>query len=211
MLVIGLGRFCTALAEELMASGHDVMAIERDRNIVQHYANDFTSVVQADATDQHALNQLGVDSFDTVVVGIGTSIESSVLTVANLVDLGIPNIWAKALTRAHGQILDRIGANHVIYPEQEAGERTAHLLGGTMRNFTEFSPGHALANITIPKTLAGRPMRDLRLKDRYGVIVVAYEDANNFHHVDSETQLPEGGNMLVAGPTHRVDEFARRL
>lgn len=211
MLVIGLGRFGTALAEELMASGHDVMAIERDRNIVQHYANDFTSVVQADATDQHALNQLGVDSFDTVVVGIGTSIESSVLTVANLVDLGIPNIWAKALTRAHGQILDRIGANHVIYPEQEAGERTAHLLGGTMRNFTEFSPGHALANITIPKTLAGRPMRDLRLKDRYGVIVVAYEDANNFHHVDSETQLPEGGNMLVAGPTHRVDEFARRL
>ena len=99
----------------------------------------------------------------------------------------------------------------MIYPEQEAGERTAHLLGGTMRNFTEFSPGHALANITIPKTLAGRPMRDLRLTDRYGVIVVAYEDANNFHHVDSETQLPEGGNMLVAGPTHRVDEFARRL
>ena len=211
VLVIGLGRFGTALAEELVASGHDVMAIERDRNIVQHFADDFTSVVQADATDPDALRQLGVEEFDTAVVGIGTSIESSVLTVANLVDLGVTNIWAKAMTRAHGQVLDRIGANHVIYPEQEAGERTAHLLGGTMRNFTEFSPGYALANITIPQTLAGRPVRELRLKDRYGVTVVAYEDTHDLHHVGPETQLPAGGNMLVAGPTDRVDEFAKRL
>ena len=211
VLVIGLGRFGTALAEELAASGQDVMAIERDRNIVQHYADEFTTVVQADATDPDALSQLGVDEFDTAVVGIGTSIESSVLTVANLVDLGITNIWAKAMTRAHGQILSRIGANHVIYPEQESGERTAHLLGGTMRNFTELSPGYALANITIPPSLAGRPVSELRLKDRYGVTVVAYEDEDDFRQVAPATLLPAGGNMLVAGPTDSVDEFAKRL
>ena len=211
VLVIGLGRFGSALAAELVASGQDVMAVERDRNIVQHYIDDFTTVVQADATDLDALEQLGVEQFETAVVGIGTSIENSVLTVANLVDLGVTHIWAKATTRSHGQILSRIGANHVIYPEQEAGERTAHLLGGTMRNFTEFSPGYALANITIPESLSGRPVRELRLKDRYGVTVVAYEDEHDFHNIADDTELPAGRNMLVAGPTDRVDEFAQRL
>lgn len=211
VLVIGLGRFGSALAAELVASGQDVMAVERDRNIVQHYADDFTTVVQADATDLAALEQLGVEQFETAVVGIGNSIENSVLTVANLVDLGVTNIWAKAITVSHGHILTRIGANHVIYPEQEAGERTAHLLGGTMRNFTEFSPDYALASITIPRSLTGRPIRELRLKDRYGVTVVAYEDEDDFHNITEDTELPAGGNMLVAGPTDRVDEFAKRL
>src|SRR5690625_7275863 len=101
-----------------------------------------------------ALQQLGVEQFETAVVGIGTSVENSVLTVANMVDLGVKNIWAKAITRSHGEILERIGANHVIYPEREAGERTAHLHSGTIRNFTEFSPVYTLAIITVPASLA---------------------------------------------------------
>lgn len=211
MLVIGLGRFGSALATELTEAGQEIMAIEADRSIVQHYADAFTTVIQADATDIAALQQLGAEQFETAVVGIGTSIENSVLTVANLVDLGVDNIWAKAITRAHGAILQRIGASHVIYPEQEAGERTAHLLSGTMRNFTEFSPGYALANISVPSTLAQKPVGELRLKERYGVTVVAYEVRDEFQHVSADTKLPAGGNMLVAGPTDMVDEFAKRL
>lgn len=211
VLVIGLGRFGSALAHELTVSGQELLVIEMDRTLVQHYADDFTSVVQADATDISALQQLGADQFETAVVGIGTSIENSVLTVANLVDLGVTNIWAKAITRSHGEILRRIGANQVIYPEQEAGERTAHLLGGTMRNFTEFSPGYALANIPIPSALAGKTVRVLRLKERYGVTVVAYETDEEFHNITPDTELPQGGNMLVAGPTDQVDSFAKRI
>lgn len=211
VLVIGLGRFGSALASELTEAGQEIMAVESDRAIVQHYADAFTTVVQADATQIAALQQLGVDQFETAVVGIGSSIENSVLTVANLVDLGVPNIWAKAITRSHGQILERIGANHVIYPEQEAGERTAHLLSGRIRNFTEFSPGYALANITVPTSLARKPLRALRLKDRYGVTVVAYEVAGEFRNVTSDLTLPAGGTMLVAGPTDMVDAFAKRL
>lgn len=211
ILVIGLGRFGAALAEELVDSGQDVMAVELNRNLVQHFAEEFTTVVQADATDIDALQQLGVERFDTAVVGIGSSIENSVLTVANLVDLGITNIWAKAITLSHAQILSRIGAHHVINPEQEAGERTAHLLGGAMRNFTEFSPGFALANISVPKSLADRPVASLRLRERHGVTVVAYEDDDELHPIVPDTLLPEGSNMLVAGPTDRVDRFANRL
>lgn len=211
VLVIGLGRFGAALAEELTESGQDLMAVEHDRALVQRYAGEFTSVVQADATDIAALEQLGAGQFDVAVVGIGTSIENSVLTVANLVDLGVETIWAKAITRAHGTILTRIGASHVIFPEQDAGERTAHLLAGTMRNFTEFSPGYALANISSPAALAGKPLHELRIKDRYGVTVVAVEHDDEFQNVYPDTQLVEGQYMIVAGPTDQVDEFAKRI
>lgn len=211
VLVIGLGRFGSALARELTELGREIMALEQDRGIVQHFADAFTTVVQANATDITALEQVGADQFETAVVGIGTSIENSVLTVANLVDLGVTNIWAKAITRSHGEILERIGANHVIYPEQEAGERTAHLLNGTMRNFTEFSPDYALAIISVPPVLANRSVGELRLKERYGVTLVAYEADAEFQNISMDTKLPEGTNMLVAGPTDRVDEFAKRL
>lgn len=211
VLVIGLGRFGSALARELTELGREIMALEQDRNIVQHFADAFTTIVQADATDITALEQVGADQFETAVVGIGTSVENSVLTVANLVDLGITNIWAKAITRSHGEILERIGANHVIYPEQEAGERTAHLLSGTMRNFTEFSPDYALAIISVPQVLANRSVRELRLKERYGVTLVAYEADAEFQNISMDTKLPEGTNMLVAGPTDRVDDFAKRI
>lgn len=211
VLIIGLGRFGAALAEELTASGQDLMAVEFDRTIVQRYSGEFTTVVQADATDLTALEQLGAGQFDVAVVGIGTSIENSVLTVANLVDLGVKTIWAKAITRAHGEILHRIGAAQVIFPEQDAGERTAHLLAGTMRNFTEFSPGYALANIVTPRALANKPLQKLRIKDRFGVTVVAMEQHGEFHNVYPETELTEGQNMIVAGPTERVDTFAKRI
>lgn len=211
VLVIGLGRFGSALAEELTESGQDLMAVESDRTIVQRYSGEFTSVVQADATDYAALEQLGAGQFNTAVVGIGTSIENSVLTVANLVDLGVETIWAKAITRVHGEILTRIGAAHVIFPEQDAGERTAHLLAGTMRNFTEFSPGYALANITTPKAMTGKSLHTLRIKDRYGVTVVAVERDDEFQNVYPDTELVEGQNMIVAGPTERVDDFAKRI
>lgn len=211
VLVIGLGRFGSALAEELTESGQDLMAVEADRAIVQRYMGEFTSVVQADATDIAALEQLGASQFTTAVVGIGTSIENSVLTVANLVDLGVETIWAKAITRVHGEILTRIGAANVIFPEQDAGERTAHLLAGTMRNFTEFSPGYALANISTPKALAGKMLHTLRIKERYGVTIVALEHDDEFQSVDLHTELREGQNMIVAGPTERVDNFAKRI
>lgn len=212
VLVIGLGRFGSALAGELTELGQEIMALEVDRSLVQHYADAFTTVVQADATDIAALEQVGADQFETAVVCVGTSIENSVLTVANLVDLGVPNIWAKAMTRSHGEILERIGANHVIYPEQEAGERTAHLLSGTIRNFTEFSPDYALAMITVPAALAHKPVSQLRLKERFGVTVVAYVTTDGeIHGMTADTQLTKGGNMLVAGPTDRVDAFAKRI
>ena len=114
VLVVGLGRFGSAVARSLVAMGKEVMAIDENPDTVQRWADDLTHVVQADTTDDQALRQLNVREFDRAVVAIGSDIEASVLTVLALADMGIKEIWAKAITAKHGAILERIGAHHVI-------------------------------------------------------------------------------------------------
>src|SRR3954452_16085522 len=126
--------------------------------LVQEWAEKVTHAVQADARSIDALRQLGARDFAIAVVAVGSSIEASVLITANLVDLGIPQIWAKAISRSHGKILERIGANHVIYPEAEAGERTAHLLSGRMLDYIQCDDGSGMGKMHPPK-----PIRDLPL------------------------------------------------
>ncbi|SFV19988.1 potassium channel family protein, partial [Micrococcus terreus] len=155
VLVIGLGRFGSAVAEQLVDQGREVMAIERDPALVQRFAGTLTHVVEADATNVEALRQLGAQEFSTAVVGVGTSIESSVLITVNLVDLGIGHIWVKAITPAHGKILRRIGANHIIFPEHDAGVRAAHLVGGRMLDFIEFDDDFAIVKMYPPTETVG--------------------------------------------------------
>ncbi|RAD01074.1 TrkA family potassium uptake protein, partial [Burkholderia multivorans] len=125
ILVIGLGRFGSATAVTLTRLGREVMAIEHNAELVKDWSGKLTHVVEADSTNIDALRQVGAADFQTAVVGIGTSIEASVLTTANLVDLGVSQVWAKAISPAHGKILHRIGAHHVLYPESDAGIRVA--------------------------------------------------------------------------------------
>src|SRR3954452_25503704 len=118
--------------------------------LVQEWAEKVTHAVQADARSIDALRQIGATDFAVAVVAVGSSIEASVLITANLVDLGIPQIWAKAISRSHGTILTRIGANHVIYPETEAGERPAHLLSGRMLDYIQFDDDFAIVKMHPP-------------------------------------------------------------
>ena len=116
VLVIGLGRFGAATAGQLERQDREVLVVDTDPGLVQKWSDRVTHAVQADATDIDALRQIGAQDFPIAVVGTGSDLESSVLITANLVDLGIPQIWAKAISRSHGTILSRIGANHVVYP-----------------------------------------------------------------------------------------------
>jgi NAD(P)-dependent dehydrogenase (short-subunit alcohol dehydrogenase family) len=117
VVVIGLGRFGAAVAQSLVRLGHEVLAIDEDPILVERYSDDLTHVVQADSTDEEALRQLGVGQFDKAVVAIGTEVEASVLTVLALTEAGVTDVWAKAISRKHGQILERVGAAHVVYPD----------------------------------------------------------------------------------------------
>ena len=139
-LVIGLGRFGAAVAATLDRLGREVLAVETNPATVRQWTGRIP-LVEADATDMEALEQLGATEFGTAVVGVATSIEASVLIAGNLVDLQTPQIWAKAISRAHGRILRRIGAHHVVYPEFDAGQRAAHLVSGRMLDYIEMEKG----------------------------------------------------------------------
>jgi trk system potassium uptake protein len=128
--VIGLGRFGEAVAMRLVELGHEVIGIDGNAEIVQKLADDLPHVVQADSTEAEAMRTLGVNEVDFAVVAIGSSLEGSVLSVLALQELGVKEIWAKASTRQHGLILERMGVTKVVYPEADRGKALAEQLCG---------------------------------------------------------------------------------
>jgi len=211
VLVIGLGRFCSATAEQLVKQGREVLAIERDPDLVQKASGKLTHVVQADATNIDALKQLGAQDFSAAVVGVGTSIESSVLITVNLVDLGIEHLWVKAITPAHGKILTRIGANHVIYPEADAGQRAAHLVGGRMLDFIEFDDDFAIVKMYPPKETQGFTLRESNVRSKYGVTVVGVKSpGEDFTYAQADTKVSSRDVLIVSGHVDLLERFASR-
>ena len=150
VIVIGLGRFGSAVALELTKLGHRVIAVERDNAIAESYVNKVAKVVHADMAQSTALDMIRSAEPKIAIVGIGSSVESSVLAAANLVDAGVPSIWAKALSPEHKRILDRIGVHHVISPEADSGRRVAHLVNGKLLDYIEFDDGFAIVKIKPP-------------------------------------------------------------
>lgn len=210
VVVIGLGRFGSALALELTSRGTEVLAIDSRPKVVQSLSGELTHTVAADCTDIEALRQLGVADFSKAVVGIGTDIESSILTTSLLVELEIDDIWAKAISRQHGRILDRVGAHHVVFPEYDMGERVAHLVSGRMLDYVEVDPNHAIVKIKPPRDLVGLPLRETRVRSRYGLTVVSVKhDDGDYSHATPETVLSYSDVILVLGKINDVERFAQ--
>lgn len=211
VLVIGLGRFGAAVAEQLVSMGREVLAVERSPALVQNFADRVTHAVAADATNIEALRQLGASDFSSAVVGVGTSIESSVLTTVNLVDLGVEHIWAKAITPAHGKILSRIGATNVIYPEADAGVRTAHLVGGRMVDFIEFEDDFAIVKMQPPKETQGFTLAQSRVREKYGVTVLGVKSpGEEFAYAQADTLITPRDMLIVSGHVDLIERFAGR-
>lgn len=209
MVVIGLGRFGGAVAAELVRLGFEVLGVDSEGSRIQHYGDLVTHVVQADATNEVALRQLGVTDFRYAVVGIGTDVEASILATAALGDFGVPNIWAKAVTRSHGRILERVGAHHVIFPEHDMGHRVAHLVGGRIIDWFQLDHDFAMVETTVPDELAGQSLGEIALRARYGVTVVCLKpEGQSFTYATPETVLEKGAVLVVAGPTSRAEAFA---
>lgn len=211
VLVIGLGRFGTATALQLVTQGRQVMGVERDPQLVQKLAGQLTHVVQAEATDMDALRQLGAAEFSQAVVGVGTSIESSVLITANLVDLGVSRIWAKAISKAHGKILSRIGAHHVIFPEADAGRRTAHLVSGRLLDYMEFDDDFAIVKMHPPRETQGFTLAQADVRSKYGVTIVGVKSpGEDFSYATPETSVTGHDILIVAGHVELIERFAAR-
>jgi trk system potassium uptake protein TrkA len=213
VVVIGLGRFGSALALELVREGTEVMAIDSRREIVQRMAGRLTHVVTADSTDIEALRELGVQEFRRAVVSIGSDMQASILTTSLLVELGIPDIWAKALTEQHGRILERVGAHHVVFPEHEMGQRVAHTVQGKMLDYIEMDADFAMIKLVAPKSLVGVPLNQSPLRKKYRITVVAVKHAggDDFAYATAETALEAGDVIYVFGRTEQIEKFSSEL
>lgn len=210
VVVIGLGRFGTALALELMASDTEVLGIDGDEQIVQSLNGELTQVVQADATSEEALRQLGVHEFDRAVVGIGTDIESSLLTASLLLTFEIPSIWAKAISKPHGRILEQLGVHHVVYPEHEMGRRVAHLVRGAMLDYIAFEDDYAMVKTIAPEEIVGRKLGHTGVRTNHRVTVVAvHRLGEGFTYATADTVIGRGDTIIVSGRTADAERFAQ--
>ncbi|WP_454300984.1 potassium channel family protein [Salana multivorans] len=210
VLVIGLGRFGSALASTLENLDRHVLGVERDPELIRTWSGRIP-LVEADANNPEALEQLGVRDFHTVVVGVGTNLEASVLITGNLVDFEIPQIWAKAVSAEHGRILRRIGAHHVVYPEYDAGLRVAHLVSGKMLDYIEMEDGFAIVKMAPPKELHGFRIGQAHVRGRYGVTIIGVKPPGEpFQYATDETRIDPTDMLIVSGDSTLLERFAAR-
>jgi trk system potassium uptake protein TrkA len=208
-LVIGLGRFGGALAEDLVEHGQEVLGVDVKARAVQAYAPRLTHVVEVDSTDANAMRQIGAADFGTAVVAIGTDMEASILTTAVLVDLGVQHIVAKAISEPHGTILARVGAHRVVFPERDMGVRVAHTMVGRTIDYLELDEAFVLIETTAPRDLVGRTLEKTGVRRRYGVTVVAVKPpGGSFSYATPETSVNAGDLLVVAGPRAQAEAFA---
>jgi len=193
VLVIGLGRFGAATAGELDKLGRDVLAVDEDPALVQKWSERVRHTAVLDARNMSALQQIGAADFPVAVVATGSSIEASVLITTNLVDLKVPQIWAKAISESHGKILTRIGAHRVIYPEREAGERVAHLVSGRMIDFIRFDDNFALVKMYPPKHIT---------------VVGVKSPGKPFTYATEKTVVTNHDLIIVSGTNEDIEAFA---
>jgi trk system potassium uptake protein len=209
VLVIGLGRFGAGAAGQLARLDREVLAVDVSADLVQKWSERVTHAVQADCRNIDSLRQIGAQDFAIAVVAVGSSIEASVLITANLVDLKIPQIWAKAISQSHGKILARIGANHVIYPEAEAGERVAHLVSGRMLDFIEFDGDFAIVKMYPPKPIRDIPLSESQVRRKFGVTVVGVKPpGKDFTYATPETVVSSHDLIIVSGNSASIEQFA---
>ncbi|WP_084077371.1 TrkA family potassium uptake protein [Demequina sp. NBRC 110057] len=210
VLVIGMGRFGTALADTLDSMDVEVLAVERDAARVERLSKRLP-VVEADAADPRALEQIGAKDFSAAVVGVGTSLEASVLITGNLVDMGMQEIWAKAISDEHARILRRIGAHHVVLPESQAGVRVAHSVGGKMLDYIEIDEGFTIVKMTPPQETHNFSLADLNLRGKYGIQVIGVmSPGGEFEYGSKGTVIHADDLLVVGGDGDLVERFAQR-
>lgn len=209
VMVLGLGRFGSAVARELHALGHEVLAVDANESTVNDIAPEVTHAVQLDASDENALRAAGAAEFSTAIVAMSSTVEASIFATMALKRLGVPNVIVKASGALHGAILERIGADRVVYPEREAGIDVAHtFLIPNVIDYIDLAPRFGIAKVTVPSTFVGRTLRELDLGGRLKISAIALRRGDavtvNPHR---EQALHDGDELVLIG----LDEQLARI
>ena len=209
-LVIGLGRFGTAVATTLYELGHEVVAVDVHEDNVQRVTNLVTHAAILDATDERALRSIGVGDFDEVVVAIGTDIKSNILATLAAKSLGARHVVSKAVDEVAARVLEKIGADEVIRPEHDMGVKVAQRLSGVRRrDAPDLGPNTSIVEIEVNERLRGT-LKDLNLSNRFGVQVIALNRGGRVEVAPrADEELRHHDVLVVVGDNHSLEELRR--
>lgn len=211
-VVIGLGRFGTAIARELSALGHEVLAMDLAEDKVQRVADKVTHAVVGDARDINVLKALGVRNFDCAVVAMGSDVGNSALVTLNLKELGLRQVVCKAQSHVHQRVLARIGADRVIFPEHEMGVKLAQgLSSSSVLNFIEFSEDYGIVELAVPRSWQGKTLRELDVRNAYHVTIIALRGGEGGTlNVSPRADVPmrEGDNVVALGRSEDINRIS---
>ncbi|SFM15600.1 trk system potassium uptake protein TrkA [Paenibacillus sp. 1_12] len=196
--VIGLGRFGTSVAKTLSGLDFEVLAIDSSEQRIHEISSIVTHVVQADSTDEEALRALGLRNFDVVVVAIGDDIQASILTTIIVKEIGVPTVIVKAQNELHGKVLKKVGADKVIYPERDMGQRVAHhLISTNIIEYIELSEDHSIVELRASRAMIGKSLSQLNIRAKYGCNVIGIKTGAKMNIAPSADDLLDAEDILI--------------
>ena len=206
-IVIGLGRFGSALARQLCRLGAEVLAIDVRSDLVQQIANDVTHAVVGDAQDKEVLRALGARNFDCAIIAIGDDLAASVLTTMNLKELEVPYIVCKAHDETHRRVLEKLGVDRVVIPEKEYGERLARSLRShNVLDYIELSEAYGILEVPAPKSWAGKTLKELNVRAKLGVNIIAVQNgASTNVSPAADYQIQAADILVVLGENYALE------
>ncbi|MEW6494416.1 MAG: TrkA family potassium uptake protein [Cyanobacteriota bacterium] len=209
--VIGLGRFGRAVCATLHRTGHEVLGTDVDEKIVAKVLAEqiVSHAIQLDSTEPAALKEAGIFEFDTVIIAIGNYLQESIITTLNVKEAGVPYVVAKASSEVHGKLLQRVGADQVVFPENEAGCALAQSLTrpSILERF-DLDPDHSIVEVLVPEEFHGKTIAELELRGRYGVNLLAVGQNDKFEiNPDPYKRLAKGSVMVVIGSNRDLDRL----
>lgn len=207
--VIGIGRFGASVASKLYEMGYDVLAIDTSEARIEAIGDKVTHAVVADSTSETALKSLGISNFDVVIVSIGQDIQASILTTLLLKEMGVKHVVAKALTEQHGKVLQKIGADRIVFPERDMGIRVANNLTVTnVLDFIELSPNYSIVEFIATAKMVGKTLQELDLRAKLGVNVLAIRTLDNHINVSpaASDKIQAGDLLIMVGENDRLQK-----
>ena len=211
-VVIGLGRFGSALALQLCKQGAEVLAMDIREDLVQQVAGDVTHAVTADAQDKEVLRALGVRDFECAIVAIGDDLAASVLAVMNLKELGVPYIVSKAHDTTHSRVLEKLGVDRVVIPEKEHAQRLARSLHShNVLDYIELSEDYGILEIPAPKSWIGKTLKELNVRAKLGVNIIAVENGQKTNVSPSANYKILAGDIMVVLGDNKALEAVQKL
>lgn len=207
-VVIGLGRFGSSVAKTLTDNGYDVLVIDQDNQIIQDISNSVTHAVEADATDDKALETLGIRNFDVAIVSIGDNLHANILSTLILKELGVPYVIVKAQDNLHGKVLTKVGADRVVYPERDMGERIANnLISSNVLDYLEFAPNYSVVEVMASEKMIGKTLAELGFRNKYDVNVMAIKSGQELNMTPgANDKIKEEDTLIVMGKNENLDK-----